>query len=102
MEEQIPDIVITDIKMPVMSGLELIRCCRERFGSERPCFIILTSYEDFHTVKEAITYQVTDYLVKLELTPDALRDAILRVTERLDQSLSNAEHAENKIGRAHV
>lgn len=97
MEEQIPDIVITDIKMPVMSGLELIRCCRERFGSERPCFIILTSYEDFHTVKEAITYQVTDYLVKLELTPDALRDAILRVTERLDQSLSNAEHAENIV-----
>ena len=31
-EEQSPDIVITDIKMPVMSGLELIRICRERYG----------------------------------------------------------------------
>ncbi len=29
-EEQTPDFVITDIKMPVMSGLELIRTCRER------------------------------------------------------------------------
>lgn len=81
-----PDIVITDLKMPVMSGLELIRNCRERYGSERPWFIILTSYEDFHMAKEALTYQVTDYLVKLELTPDALREAIGRVTERIQQS----------------
>ena len=85
-EEQPPDIVITDIKMPVMNGLELIRRCRERFGSEHPCFIILTSYEDFHMVKEAITYQVTDYLVKLELTPETLKEAIDRVMERIRQS----------------
>lgn len=85
-EEQHPDIVITDIKMPVMSGLELIRTCRERCGNELPLFIILTSYEDFHMVKEALTYQVTDYLVKLELTPEILREAMGRVTEKLDQS----------------
>ncbi|MGN0168737.1 MAG: response regulator [Acetatifactor sp.] len=85
-EEKSPDIVITDIKMPVMSGLELIRLCRERYGSERPWFIILTSYEDFHMVKEAITYQVTDYLVKLELTPETLKEAIDRVMERIKQS----------------
>lgn len=85
-EEQDPDFVITDVKMPVMSGLELIRICRERYGSERPLFIILTSFEDFHMVKEAITYQVTDYLVKLELTPEALREAVSRVTEKIRQS----------------
>ena len=85
-EEQDPDFVITDVKMPVMNGLELIRICRERYGSERPLFIILTSFEDFHMVKEAITYQVTDYLVKLELTPEALREAVSRVTEKIRQS----------------
>ncbi|MCM1057333.1 MAG: response regulator [Firmicutes bacterium] len=85
-EEQNPDLCITDIKMPVMSGLELIRTCRERYGSDRPLFIILTSYEDFHMVKEALTYQVTDYLVKLELTPETLREAIDRVMERLDRA----------------
>lgn len=84
--EQSPDIVITDLKMPVMSGLELIKSCREQYGSERPWFIILTSYEDFHMVKEAMTYQVTDYLVKLELTTDSLREAIKRATDRIRQS----------------
>ncbi len=78
-EEQAPDIVITDIKMPVLSGLDLIRICRERYGNTRPQFIILTSYEDFHMAKEALTYQVSDYLVKLELTPENLSEALSKV-----------------------
>lgn len=78
-EKEDPDIVITDIKMPIMSGLELIRICRERYGNERPAFIILTSYEDFQMAKEALRYQVTDYLVKLELTAENLRTAVERV-----------------------
>lgn len=96
-EEQSPDIVITDIKMPVMSGLELIRICREKYGNEKPYFIILTSYEDFHMVKEAITYQVTDYLVKLELTPASLKEAIDRVLERIRESESKSDSAENIV-----
>lgn len=92
-QEQLPDIVITDIKMPVMDGLELIRQCRQKYGNERPFFIILTSYEDFHMVKEALTYQVTDYLVKLDLTPGTLRAAIDRVT----QQLKAAGHQETPV-----
>ncbi len=78
-EQYSPDIVITDIKMPVMSGLDLIRNCRERFGQKAPSFIILTSYEDFHMAKEALQYQVCDYLVKLELNADSLKQSIERV-----------------------
>lgn len=96
-EESSPDIIITDLKMPVMDGMELIRLCRERYGGERPWFIILTSYEDFHLVKEAITYQVTDYLVKLELTPDSLTEAISRVTEHIRRSESRLASSENLI-----
>lgn len=96
-EEHSPDIVITDIKMPVMSGLELIRLCRERYGNERPWFIILTSYEDFHMVKEAITYQVTDYLVKLELTPETLKEAVDRVMERIRRTEDIREPAESIV-----
>lgn len=85
-EDKSPDIVITDIKMPVMSGLEMIKICRERFGQTHPQFIILTSYEDFHMAKEAVSYQVSDYLVKLELTPDTLKDAVNKVKKQLQKT----------------
>lgn len=95
--EQSPDIVITDVKMPVMSGLELIRKCREQHGDEYPYFIILTSYEDFHMVKEALTYQVTDYLVKMELTPASLTEAVERVMKRIQESANRSSSPESIV-----
>ena len=62
-EEKSTDIVITDIKMPVMNGLDLAKTCRERYGDNCPYFIILTSYEDFQMARDALSYQVSDYLV---------------------------------------
>ena len=79
-----PEIVITDIKMPVMSGLELARKCHEE-GRKLPLFIILTSYEEFNFVKEAITYQVVDYLIKLELTPEVLLETVKKAIERIPE-----------------
>lgn len=86
MEGDIPDIVITDIKMPIMSGLELCRTANERFGDLAPAFIILTSYEDFDMAREALTYRVSDYLVKLELTPEVLRTSIERILAQLKKN----------------
>ena len=57
--EYSPELVITDIKMPLMNGLELARICREEMGSI-PLFIILTSYEEFPLIKEAISYKVVE------------------------------------------
>lgn len=85
-ENDMPDIVITDIKMPIMSGLELCRTVNERFGDQAPAFIILTSYEDFEMAREALTCRVSDYLVKLDLTPDVLRASIERILPRLEKS----------------
>lgn len=92
-EQYAPDIVITDIKMPVMSGLELIRICRERYGNNAPAFIILTSYEDFHMAKEALQYQVSDYLVKLELNADSLKESVQRVIARKEKERSASENS---------
>ncbi len=75
-EKEMPDIVICDIKMPIMSGLELIKICCERYGYGRPVFIFLTSYEEFSLAKEAIAYQACDYLVKLELTKESLHKSL--------------------------
>ncbi len=93
--EQHPDIVITDIKMPVIDGLELVRRCRELYGDNDPHFIFLTSYEEFSLARQAIVYGVSDYLVKLELSPRMLEDAVTRVIEDIKKKreLQTSERA---------
>ena len=83
-EEYSPEIVITDIKMPKMNGLELAKACRETYG-QIPLFIFLTSYEEFQLIKQAMNYQAVDYLIKLELTPDSLTASVRRALERLEE-----------------
>lgn len=62
LEERQPDIVVTDIRMPDKSGLELIRDASEQYQDVR--FIILSGYEDFQYAKQAFKLGVLDYLLK--------------------------------------
>ena len=57
-----PDILITDIKMPFMDGLELSRLIKQEMPDIR--IIILSGYDEFEYAKEAINIGITDYLVK--------------------------------------
>ncbi len=57
-----PDIVITDIKMPNMNGLELIKEARDRGLKLRS--IVLSGYNDFILIKEAMKYGAENYLLK--------------------------------------
>lgn len=94
-----PEIVITDIKMPVKSGLEVAESARKKYG-RIPLFIILTSYEDFQYARAAIDVQASDYLIKLELTPQSLSDSIVKVIALLEdyramESYPNLEYRSN-------
>jgi len=57
-----PDILITDIKMPFMDGLELSRLVKHEMPDMK--IIILSGYDEFEYAKEAISIGITDYLVK--------------------------------------
>jgi len=57
-----PEIVITDIKMPKMDGIELIRQCRNSGLTQS--FIIVSGYGEFEYAKKAIAFGVTNYLLK--------------------------------------
>lgn len=76
-----PDIVITDIYMPVMNGLEMIEQLRnEQFPGE---ILILSGYSDFQYARQALRLQVTDYLSK-PITVAELRSVMERVIKELE------------------
>ena len=93
-DELQPDLVLCDLRRPVMDGLELAERCRGRDGA-LPVFIMLTSYEEFNYVKQSMKVGALDYLVKLELTPQALEAALRRAEERIQR-----EHALRAPGAA--
>jgi two-component system, response regulator YesN len=86
LEQSDPSLVITDIKMLGMGGLELIKEIRILHG-ELP-IIILSGFAEFDLVKEALKYNVRDYLVKPvnrhELS--VLLDRIFSSTERREET----------------
>lgn len=81
-QKQLPDLIITDIKMPVMDGLQLMRSVREKYGRP-PLFIVLTSFEEYQYVKSAINQQAVDYLVKLDLDHQNLVQTLHKAQEQL-------------------
>ena len=92
-----PDIVITDIKMPVMDGLALAGRCSEEFPEI--VFIILTSLAEFSLAKEAIGYGITDYLLKTELDAKSLRAAMIRAEEESRRRRENYDGRKETSGQ---
>lgn len=73
------DVMLTDIRMPVMDGLQLIQTVKERYP-HMEC-IILTGHSDFEYARLALQSGVADYLVK-PITQEKMNEAILRVISR--------------------
>ncbi len=87
-----PDIVITDINMPIKGGLEMIA---ETCEAHSYAAIILTGYSDFEYAKTAIHYGVTEYLLK-PLKKAELREAILRAEEKVSDLAAAKQHQETE------
>jgi two-component system response regulator YesN len=75
-----PDVVFTDIRMPIMSGLDLIRQARRRGISSE--FVIVSGYAEFAYAQKALRYGITDYCLK-PLEINEVVEVLRRVSERL-------------------
>ncbi len=75
-----PDILITDIRMPFMDGLELSRLVKEKMPDIR--IVLLTGYSEFEYAKEAIQIGVTDYLLK-PISAAKLLEALGKIRDQI-------------------
>ena len=88
-KENLPEIVMTDIRMPGMNGLELSREIRKMSPSTR--IIILSGYSEFEYARKALQYGVIDYLLKPVKIKELLsiittvRDNIIEINEKEEQ-----------------
>lgn len=83
-----PQVVITDIKMPFMDGIELIEHLREK--DKQTLIVVLTAYEDFNYAKTAIHHGIMDYVIKSTIdgpTASNLLERIRAQIESRDQML---------------
>ena len=85
-----PDILLTDIKMPFMDGLELSALVRKELPDT--AIIILSGYDEFVYAQKAVSLGVTDYLLK-PLPPGKLLECIRRVQEKIEQEREGSEGA---------
>ncbi len=92
-----PDVVITDIKMPEVDGLELIKRIRE-VGLDTDV-VILSGYSDFQYARTAIRYDCSDYLIK-PVDEEELLEIMRKIAQKHDPEEETGEEgyaSENSI-----
>jgi two-component system response regulator YesN len=79
-EAEVVDVLITDLKMPDMSGLQLLRCAKRRNAWTQ--VVLMTAYSDVDSLTEAMDLGATDYLTK-PIDPDNLEQVVREAYSRL-------------------
>lgn len=77
-----PDVLITDISMPYMNGLELAEWVKKTYPLTR--IVILTGYDEFEYAKQAIRLQVDEYVLK-PFSAAQLTETVREVARRMDE-----------------
>lgn len=90
-----PDLLVTDICMPFMDGLELARAALARYRHMR--VVIITGYEEFDYAKQAIQLQVNEYLLK----PINARE-LTEFLHKMKQELDHIEQQKKDISRLRI
>ena len=90
-EEYQPDVVMTDINMPYMSGMELAQHIKTGYPTTK--LLILTGFDDFEYAKEAVHLEVEEYILK-PINSIELTKVFGKLKEKLDQEISEKRSAE--------
>jgi len=97
LEKKSIDLIITDIRMPEMDGIELIRRVTVEYPNTR--FIVLSAFDDFQLVKQAFQLGIVDYILKSEIRESDLQEIMNRQSKEVSLrksffNLQKTEYAE--------
>jgi len=85
-----PDVVITDIRMPKMDGMQLIERIRSQDKSTR--IVVLSCLEEFELARKAMTFGVSSYILKLTMTEEEIESVLDGVRNELIEQGGRAPH----------
>ena len=92
-----PDVILTDINMPRLSGLEFIECVRDECPDAM--IIIITGYDDYHYMQKAMQLGVKDYLMK-PILPEQIREILVKTKDailRQQKFVQNIEELKKQV-----
>ena len=92
-----PSLVLLDIKMPKLTGLEVVENAREHGYNGK--FIILSGFSDFKFAQTAIRLGVENYITK-PIDEDELSEAVVRIGEQIKSEKENVSHNEHYRNKA--
>ena len=90
-EEYQPDVVMTDIRMPYMDGMELSKRIRAEFPTTK--ILLFTGFDEFEYAKEAIHLEVDEYILK-PLNCAELTKVFQKLREKLDAEIREKRNVE--------
>ena len=90
-----PDLIICDLKMPVLDGIGLIETARK---TGMDCeFLVISNYEDFNFVRTALVLGASDYILKVSISPEALTEQLKKIRGKLDSKRSISVSRKSQI-----
>ena len=97
-EKEQPDLLLTDINMPFVDGMELTKFVYENYPDTK--VIIISGFDEFEYAKNAVKYQVLEYILK-PITPREFLETLMRVKELFDEQRASQRDMK-KIRSAYV
>ena len=89
MEENQPDVVMTDIRMPYMDGMELCSNIRQKYPTTH--VLLFTGFDEFEYAREAVHLEIEEYILK-PLNASELTNVFRRLKEKMDQEIDEKKN----------
>lgn len=94
------DLLITDLEMPVMSGVDLMRQVKALYPNMYT--VVLTFHEEFEFVQEALRLGALDYITKIELEHEQMDEVLTRIAGRIREQASRAANRSRYVAADHA